>query len=249
MNENMNLDDPIDFLLKLFNFRLRNVDLLFDYKYLQKIYKNLPSIEIQEDEFNSFKFYILKNLSLNGEFIIENPNLFGFEKDFYPGIRYEKSFCWKRFNFLGHYSGDIYKFILNYSDSCEKIVKIKNFEDLNASKIEFNKIINPNGLNKNIIRKYSKEECIIFLYYHDLDCRDYSKLILQNILSKKGFYDLCLKKDNSFNTTLGFYKAFLIVLNKNIKGIITNKKVIEILKQLIKLEKRANFINELTIID
>ena len=236
MNENMNLD-PIDFLLKLFNFRLRNINLLFDYEYLQKINKDLPSIEIHEDEFNSFKFYILKNLSLNGEFIIKNPNLFGFEKYFYPGIRYEKSFCWKRFNFLGYYSGDIYKFILNYSDSCEKIVKIKDFQGLNAGKIEFNKIIYPNGLNTNINRKYSKEECIIFLYYHDLDYRDYSKLILQNILSKKGFYDLCLKKGNSFNTTLGFYKAFLIVLNKNIKGIITNNIVIEMLKQLNKLEK------------
>ena len=60
VNENMNLDDPIVFLLKLFYFRLRNINLLFDYKYLQNIYKNLPSIKIQEEEFNSFKFYCFK---------------------------------------------------------------------------------------------------------------------------------------------------------------------------------------------
>ena len=229
----MDLDNALDFLLKLFNFRLRNVNLLLDYNYLQETYQNFPSLEIQEDEFNSFKFYILKNLSLNGEFIIENPNLFSFEKDFYPRIRYENSFCWQRFNFLGYYSGEIYKFILNYSNYCETLVKIKDFEGLNDSKIEFNKILYPVRLSKN----FSQIECVIFLNYHDLDFRDYSIRILQNIMSKKGFFNLCLKKGKLFNTTIGFYKAFFIVLHSNIKGSITNKRVIQILNQIIKLEK------------
>lgn len=225
--------EPIDFLSKLFYFRLKNVNLLLNYNYLQKTYQIFPSLEIQDKEFNSFKFYILKNLSLIGEFIIENPNLFSYEKDFYPGIRYENSFCWQRFNFLGYYSGEIYKFILNYSNSCEKLVKIEDFEGLNDSKIEFNKILSTVRLSKNL----SQKECVIFLYYHDLDFRDYSKRILQNILSKKEFFNLCLRKGKLFNTTIGLYKAFFIVLHNNIKGSITNKRLIQILNQIIKLEK------------
>lgn len=225
--------DPIDFLSKLFYFRLKNVNLLLDYNYLQKAYQIFPSLEIQEEEFNSFKFYILKNLSLIGEFIIENPDLFNYENNFYPGIRYKNSDCWQRFNFMGYYSGEIYEFILNYSNSCEKLVKNKDFEALNDSKIEFNKIPCPAGLSK----KISHKETITFLYYHDLDYRDFPLRILQNILNKKGFYDLCLRKGKLFNTTIGFYKAFFIVLHSNIKGSITNKRIVQILDQIIKLEK------------
>ncbi|MHA1285365.1 MAG: hypothetical protein ACTSQP_22920, partial [Promethearchaeota archaeon] len=108
MDKKMNIRDPFDILLKLFNFRLKSINLLLDYNYLKKLNKKLPSLRIKEDEFNSFKFYILKNLSLNGDFIITNPDIFGFENGLYSYIRYKKSFCWKRFNFLGHYSGDIY---------------------------------------------------------------------------------------------------------------------------------------------
>ncbi|MHA1758206.1 MAG: hypothetical protein ACTSVV_15635 [Promethearchaeota archaeon] len=232
----MNIRDPFDILLKLFNFRLKSINLLLDYNYLKKMNKKLPSLRIKEDEFNSFKFYILKNLSLNGDFIIRNPDIFGFENGLYSYIRYKKSFCWKRFNFLGHYSGDIYKYILEYANACEKVFKIKHLEELNVNKVEFYKILYLNGQNKNIIKTYTKKDSINFLlYYNDLDYRDYSKFKLQNVISKKGFYDLSRKK-NFFNTTLGFYKAFLIIFNKNIKGIISNEKVNEILKKLKKFE-------------
>ncbi|MEE9378398.1 MAG: hypothetical protein V3V33_10220 [Candidatus Lokiarchaeia archaeon] len=232
--------DYLDYSLKLFNFRRKNIRYLLDCKCIQKTYEILPAIIIQKDEFNSYKYYILKNLSWNGESIIEIPEAFGFEQKFYPYLRYRQISSWKRFDFLGNYNGDTYKYILKYSQFCEKVAETQNLKQLFSCLPYFDKIHNFESQKKSIVQNLSIKDKTDFFYFYDLYYKDYSKRTIQNLTTKENFCKMYLKNQNIFNTTIGFYKALFIVLQKNSNKRIPNENIIKILIKIQNLEIKGS---------
>lgn len=126
---NMNINEAEKFIKELLIFRVNNIEFLMDWKNLNKIFKILPCLRLEEKDFSSFKYYILKNLSLIGESIIFQPDTFGFKHFFYPYIRFKQISGWNRFYKLSQYSGDLYCFISKFHNFCKKVIFVKNFRD------------------------------------------------------------------------------------------------------------------------
>jgi len=237
---NKNINEAKKFIKELFIFRANNNEFLMDKENLNKIYKILPCLRLEEKDFSSFKYYILKNLSLIGESIIFQPDIYGFKHFFYPSIRFEQISGWNRFYKLSYYSGDLYSFISKFHNFCKKVISVKNFKGFYSLIKKFNSLM----LNLNIKERkevvFNWDKFFNIFYFHDVYSIDYSKMIPKNLMLREDFFRICYMDKDTFNSIMGFYKTFFIILQNYISENLSNNEVNSILEFIIKKENINN---------
>jgi len=235
MNENSFLSKEIQGeLLRLFNFRLNNLGFLLDRRNLEELFDYLPLLEITFIELASYKFYILKYISQIVRFLISTPQLIGLEDDLFVYLRLDKIQQWDKFRYLSYYKSQYSNILLKVSEFSKKVAISTDLESLCQLRNDVEILITSNLTKK---MEYNEKESIIYMYFYELDYKDYRSEIIKDTLDKENYCKLFWKDEKSINTIMGFYKAFFLLVLRYLGNKIQNKFIFSLFSKIQEFEK------------
>lgn len=231
------LDEFQQHLLHKMSFRFKNILFLLNSEEYNKITSEFKILEIGQQDLPSLKYYIFRTFSWMCLDIVNQPNHFNFGENPIATERLDRISGWKTLKFLGEYNGDLYKFISCISAFCDKIYKIRHFDDFYSLRTMLLSLFQEFNLQIIDLSNLDLSEIFNLFFYYDIYPIDHSKVFIQKILFEEEFRGLYSSSENNVNSPFGFYKASLAIFAYYFRKELKEDELIMIMKAIQSIPK------------